>query len=606
MNALLPVVVPLTLPLISLGIAPTVVEAAPVKPASFLAAPPVYRPALTEAKFLQTTVNSDSTWAQVTPNLNPDRFLQAPETIPPTPLPDNLPRLMPEVSPPPTPSATEPVTIPVRSVRVIGSTVFTDVEFAPLIAPIVGQTVALSEINQVVSAITQLYLDSGYLTSRAILPQQAVQEGAIVIQIVEGFLSQIEIQGLQHLQASYLKSRINRGVALPLNINDLEDQLRLLQLDPNLDDFTVALQSGETLGSSILTLDVHESPRFFGDVFIDNSAAASVGSTRSGMELGYRNLLGIGDVVNLSYYQTFAGGSDVWSLGYTVPVNPLNGTLRVATVRDRNRIIQDPFDVLNIRGESEFYELSFRQPLKRTATEEFALSLGFDHRTGQTFVFDTIGAAFSPGAEADGTTKTSVLRFGQDYTKRSAKGAWSLRSQFSFGTDLFAATQNPGVTPDGQFFAWLGQIARVERLSKHHLLIIQGDIQLSGDNLLSSEQFGFGGAQTLRGYRQGARSADNGWRISIEDRITLFEDKERDKLVQIAPFFDFGVVWNNPSNPNPITNENVLAGLGTGLIVQPEKNLTLRLDFTVPLVKVRDRQNDLQDDGIYFRLLYLF
>jgi hemolysin activation/secretion protein len=553
----------------------------------------------TEASFLRF-----DNLAQSDANPNRDRFLQSPDD----PLPQTLPGddliITPETdNEPDGTSDTTPLMI--DTIEVVGNTLFTDADLAPILETAIGNT-TLGHLQNTVDRITQLYVENGYVTSNAVLPAQQLDRGTVTIQVIEGTMGEITIEGLEHLKESYVTSRLGLGIDTPLNVNDLEDQLRLLQVDPNFDDFEVSLQPGDSLGSSNLFIDIDEANQFFGTAFIDNYSPRSVGSTRGGLNLGYRNLAGRGDVLSLAYTQTFANGLDIFDLAYSIPLNAMNGTLEIGGAIDRNKIISSPFDVLNIRGESESYRLSFRQPLVRTATEEFALSLGFTHKNGQTFLFNTVGQPFSDGSEANGTTKTSVFRFGQDYTKRDFNGAWSVRSQFSLGTALFDATQNSGATPDGQFFAWLGQVARVQRLNDTHTLIIQGDLQLSGDNLLASESFSLGGQQTLRGYRQGARSSDAGWRISIEDRITLLRHSTDGALLQLAPFFDYGVVWNNADNTSQISGQHVLAGVGTGIIIQPQENLTLRLDLTLPLVNLDDRQTDLQDDGIYFSLAYGF
>ncbi|NEO88338.1 MAG: BamA/TamA family outer membrane protein [Spirulina sp. SIO3F2] len=543
--------------------------------------------------------------AQVDPHPNRDRFLQTPDDPLPQPLPENGSDLTPntESSDPSSLSDTTPLTI--NSIDVIGSTIFTDADFDPILTPLLGNT-TLGDLNQAVEQITQLYIVDGYLTSNAVLPSQPLDSGNLTIEVIEGTLESIEVNGLSHLNESYITSRLALAGDAPLNVNQLEDQIRLLQLDPNLDNFDVSLQSGDSVGSSNLILDVDEAKRFFGTAFIDNYSPRSVGSTRGGVNLGYRNLAGQGDVLGFAYTQTFAGGLDIWDLSYSIPLNPMNGTLEVGGAINRNKIITQPFDDLEIRGESEFYRLSFRQPLVRTATEEFALSIGFDHRDGQTFVFDDIAQAFSEGADTDGITRTSVFRFGQDYTKRDANGAWSFRSQFSWGTELLDATTNAGGTPDGQFLSWLGQVARVQRLDNIHTLIIQADLQLTGDNLLASEGFSLGGQQTLRGYRQGARNGDNGFRFSIEDRITLFRREQGVTLMQLAPFFDYGLVWNNADNTGQITGEHRLAGFGMGLLMQVEDSLTMRLDYAYAVEDTLDRQSDIQDDGFYFSVNYAF
>jgi hemolysin activation/secretion protein len=197
-----------------------------------------------------------------------------------------------------------------------------------------------------------------------------------------------------------------------------------------------------------------------------------------------------------------------------------------------------------------------------------------------------------------------VIKFGQDYVRRDVRGAWSLRSQFSFGTGLLNATSNPDPIPDGHFFSWFGQVQRVQVLSPNNLLIVQADIQLTPDGLLPSQQFVIGGGQSLRGYRQNVRAGDNGVRLSIEDRITLQRNEAGESIFQLAPFFDMGTVWNVSDNPNTLQRQRFLAGVGMGLIWQPIPKLNLRLDYGVPLINLDDRGTNAQDRGFYFNVNY--
>jgi hemolysin activation/secretion protein len=280
------------------------------------------------------------------------------------------------------------------------------------------------------------------------------------------------------------------------------------------------------------------------------------------------------------------------------------GTVQLRTVLDRNKITQEEFKELDIEGESNLYEISVRQPLIRTPRQEFALSLGFTYKDGQTFLFNNIPFPFGIGPDADGVSRTSVFRFGQDYVRRDRQGAWALRSQFSVGTGLFDGTINESPIPDSRFFSWLSQAQRVQRLGNDNLLIVQGDLQLTPNSLLPSEQFVVGGGQSLRGYRQNVRSGDNGFRFSVENRITLERDEAGISTFQLAPFIDLGAVWNHADNPNKLPNQTFLASAGLGLLWEPLPRLFLRLDYAVPFIDLDDRGDNAQDEGFYFSVNY--
>jgi hemolysin activation/secretion protein len=172
------------------------------------------------------------------------------------------------------------------------------------------------------------------------------------------------------------------------------------------------------------------------------------------------------------------------------------------------------------------------------------------------------------------------------------------------GTGWFDATINSNPIPDARFFSWLSQLQRVQRLDKNHLLIAQLDLQLTPNGLLPSQQFVIGGGQSLRGYRQNVRAGDNGLRFSIEDRITVGRDASGNPSLQIAPFFDAGVIWNVDDNPNLLQRQTFLAGVGMGILWQPIPRLNFKLDYGLPLVELDDKGNNAQDRGFYFNVGY--
>ncbi|MCU0545435.1 MAG: ShlB/FhaC/HecB family hemolysin secretion/activation protein [Oscillatoriaceae cyanobacterium Prado104] len=534
------------------------------------------------------------------PDPNRDRFLQpAPQ---PVPEPPQAPPTIGPQRPTPVPQPLPATPFLVQKIQVTGSTILSQEEINALIKPIEGRSSTLEELRQVADKITEIYLDRGYITSRAVLPPQTITAGVVQIQVIEGRLARIEVEGNKRLHKDYIRSRIRLGAGMPLSTAKLEDQLRLLRVDPLFENVEASLRAGDNEGESILIVRIVEANPFQVNFSFDNYSPPSVGSERLGVTVRHRNLTGRGDEISGAYYRSL-GDSDVFDFSYRIPLNAMNGTLQLRAAPNRNSIVQAPFDEFDISGKSHLFEVSYRQPLIRSPLQEFAVSAGFTYQRGNTFLGGE-PFPFGIGPDENGVSTTSTIKLGQDYIRRDPQGAWALRSQFTIGTSLFDATQNEGSDPDGQFLSWLGQVQRVQRLSSKHLLIVQGDLQLSANSLLPNQQFVIGGGQSLRGYRQNARSGDNGFRISIEDRITLRRNGAGLPTLQLAPFFDAGAVWNNGSNPNKLTNQTFLAGAGLGLLWSPIQQVNVRLDYALPFVNLSDRGDNLQDSGIYFSIIY--
>lgn len=535
------------------------------------------------------------------PDPNRDRF---PQPLPePTPLPEQKEPIL----APPTPE-TQPsqpnVLILVRKVEVVGSTIFTPQEINPIVQPLEGRSVNLEELQKAADAITQLYLNKGYITSRAVLVNQVITDGVVQIRVIEGRLEKIQIEGTRRLNRDYVSSRVRLGIGKPLNSNKLEEQLRLLRIDPLFDKIDASLSAGSNLGESILTIRVDEAKSFKSVFSVDNYSPPSIAPERAGVFLRYRNLSGIGDEITASYnfgvnFGDFdRAASNVYDFTYRVPLNPMNGTVQFRAAPNNNKLVNpapiQPFS--DIKGSLDFYEISYRQPLVRSLKEEFALSTAFAFQgSSGSFTFDGIGVNTEP-------SRTRVLKFGQDYTRRDTQGAWAIQSQFSFGLDIFDATvsSQPNGDGSGSFFSWLGQVQRVQQLGNDNLLIVQADIQLTPDDVPPFYEFFIGGGQSLRGFRQNARSGDNGYRLSLEGRIPLLRNGERVPILQLAPFVDLGQVWNKTGN----VNNPFLASAGLGLLWQPTRNFNIRVDYGIPFVDIENPSGSLQDDGLHFSLTY--
>ncbi len=525
----------------------------------------------------------------------------------PAPEPAQPPQPSPLRPTQPTPAEGEfrpeiPGTIRVDRFEFEGNTAFSDRELAEITKPFLGREITFAELIAVEAAVTQKYLAAGYINSGAVIPanQSFPRQGAVVkIQIVEGGLEEIVITGNKRLNASYVRSRLAIATKKPLNRDRLLEALQILQLDPLIGNISAELQAGSRPESSRLEVRVKEADSFTGEVFTDNNRSPSVGSFRRGVRINQANLLGLGDGLEVSYANT--DGSNEFNGSYTVPVNPRNGTIRLAVGAASTNIIEEPFDTAGIEGKSRTYELTYRQPILEKPDRNLAVGVTLSRQESNTFLQ---GERFplSQGANDRGETRVSAVRFFQEYVQRSSNQVFAARSQFSVGTNFLGATVNNS-SPDSRFLAWRGQAQYVRLLAPETLLIVRSDIQLADRPLLSLEQIGIGGVQSVRGYRQDLLLTDSGAIASAEVRIPVWRVPQVKGLLQVAPFIDLGVGWNHSGEKaNPDSDK--LLGAGLGLIWQMGDRFNARLDYGIPLINARSGDRTFQEKGIYFRINY--
>jgi hemolysin activation/secretion protein len=510
-----------------------------------------------------------------------------------------------EVLPPPdlqdTPNVQQDQTkVKVNRFEVVGSTRFKPEEFAKATAPYSGRELTFAEMVQARSAVTKLYVDKGYVTTGALILPQTMDTGIVTIQVVEGTLEDVVVTGNKRLNGGYIRDRIRKNAGTPLNVDQLLTNLQMLRLDPRIKNLSADLQAGVRPGTNRLAIDIQEADTFSLSSSFDNGRSPSVGSFRRKLELREGNLLGFGDAITLGYSNT--KGSNSLDLNYTLPLNSRNGSVWLSYGSSRNNVIEEPFTVLDIQSKARYFEFGLRQPLMQKPTEEFAMGFVFSRQSSQTELgIDNIGPfPLSPGADSDGRTRVSALRFFQEYTKRSEKHVFALRSQFSLGLNWFGANISDD-EPDSRFAAWRGQGQWVRQFAKDSLFLIKGDVQFANDTLLPLEQMGIGGQVSVRGYRQDALLTDAGALLSAEMRLPLIRTKRGGGVLQVAPFLDFGTAWNiGSANPSP----NTLASAGLGLIWKQGENFSVRLDWGIPLRKLEGEKRSLQERGIYFSVNY--
>lgn len=257
---------------------------------------------------------------------------------------------------------------------------------------------------------------------------------------------------------------------------------------------------------------------------------------------------------------------------------------------------------LDIRANSHVYELTFRQPLLRSATpsllQELAIGVTASRLESDTSLLGT-PFPLSAGSDSSGKTRLSVLRLFQAYTRRSHQRVWLWRSQFNVGLDALGATTN-ATPPDSRFFVWQGQLALLQQLGTGPYLLVRTDLQLADCPLVPLEQFSLGGLSSVRGYRQDALLGDSGIVGSIELHYPVIS--KQTMTLQIIPFFDVGHVWGDSSFRQ---KRSTLASLGLGA-QWTWGNLIVNLSYGVPLIHLPKLGDTLQENGFNASLRYVF
>ena len=541
--------------------------------------------------------------------------LSSPLAPAPTPLPKELPEpepSLPSILPPaPVPERRGPIpalAVFTKEIRLLGSTVFTPEELAKVTDPYRNREITSEDIESLRVALTLLYVGRGYSTSGALVPDQAIVGGVLAIQIIEGKLGRIDVEGNYWFRTSYFTSRLQLDAGPPVNVNALQQRLQRFQTDQRIERINAELKPGETRGDSVLNVRVAERRPIKAWLEYNNFTSPGVGSNQVFGTIADENLLGFGDMLRVRYGQSFGTDSNAHGSGinpnlivnYVAPITPYDTTFGFDYRKMDFTAIGSSFKPLDITGKLQSFGFTLRQPVLRTPSQELFLAL-----TGQSQRFETtlLGNPFEfQSGSTNGVSQVSVLRFSQEYVHRAPNQVISALSRMSFGLPILGATVNSA--PDqatGEFFSWLGQTQLVRRLNPTNIqLLARADLQVSNKHLFAIEQMAVGGRYSVRGYREFTLLRDNVFLGSLEARIPLYTSTVGKELLYLVPFFDYGRAWNTTVTTN---SPEWLASVGVGTIWHFWEGSRFEVYWGQRLKNVTNPQTNLQDYGVHLQLV---
>jgi hemolysin activation/secretion protein len=523
------------------------------------------------------------------------------------PLPDFLKEpAKPPVQLPPAPVVPEgrlsaALRVFVERYRVTGATAFGAEELEKVLAPWTGRMVGNEELEEARLALTRHYVAAGYVNSGAVIPDQKIERGTVEIQVIEGRLVEIVETGAHGFRPGFIRDRLALGAGPPLNVNRLQERMQILLQNPQIERINAELQPGLKPGEAVLRVDATEGKRHSVGMQYANNRSPAVGAERMELAFGFRNALGLGESWGLRVGDS--DGLEDWLASVAVPVGARDTMLSLRVEENRARVIEPPFDRIDIANRSRFTEVGIAHPVWRTLSREVALGAALTRRRNASFLLGQ-PFAFTPGLR-DGRSTVSALRLSADWTDRSAESVFAARMTLNLGIDRFGATVSDAGNPDSKFRTTLVQLQWARRLpGEQGQILLRADLQRSNDVLLPSEKLGIGGASTVRGYRENTLVKDNGAILSAEYRRAVGKFAplglnlgEEDGLLEVAVFFDAGAGRDeNEAGGGP----RRLRAFGPGVRWTPVRGALVQLYKGFALDKVAVRDPKLPDRGVHF------
>ncbi len=451
------------------------------------------------------------------------------------------------------PRAIEELVFEIRGVKVSGNTLFSQDEVDAIFKPAIGPAVTLATLREAAEALETRFREKGFFLTRVFVPPQQVKDGVFEVQVIEGYLSAVYVDGAP---TDTLRQRIEAitGPLLnkrPIDLATIERALLLINDLPGVIG-TSLLRQGADLGASEIVVTVAQLPDSHLVTF-NNTGSRVVGPLTLGVNSTFYNpfnrtgslnmgLTGGGDFENIDELQAL-------NARYSLPVGS-NGAIFSFGGLASNAIPGGTIRDLGIRALSQSVSPRLRLPLLRTRPNSVFLDLGLAvnrSRTilaGQVLTFDktTVAEAtlsWTQNGWGNGTTNASVGLFHSlpilDHTKVGAD---------TTGTNV----------KDEDFRKVTFSLNRIQQTNiKGMSILAQVQGQWTNDRLPTGEYVAFGGVGIARGFDGGASAGDKG----IGGLLELRYDSSISRQpyignIQFYAFVDGGKAFlNDPAGTPP-------------------------------------------------------
>ena len=496
------------------------------------------------------------------------------------------------------PRAVDELRFPIVRITIEGATIYSQAELSAFTAPLIGRTLGLSAITAAAEAIENRYRADGYVLSRAFVPPQRVGDGTFRIQVVEGYLAEIQFDGGAPGTRERIEDYMRRAFeGRPANIRAIE---RGLLLASDLSGVTAAgtLAPGAEPGSSNLAVRIDEKP-MQASATLSNRGSKYQGPVTVYAETSFNNLMGENEQVTLGVS--------------TVPVYTASRELRQGVFRYAMPVGDDGATV----GWDTTYSVGWPgHTLKELKVNTTALRFGprvsypILRSRRENLVFDTSAyvshtQTFVRGdplthdryMAADARLTWSQVGFLQGATVVSAGIVQGL-----MGWDNHRRGEIPNTRADAQigFTKYTGEIRRIQLLNDDFSAQWTLSGQMSRNVLFSGEEFSLGGGRFGRGYDPSEITGVNGAGSALDIRYGDLATNGWQPYV----FYDYGWAWAKRTGGASRTLS--LASTGLGVRWMPETWLTSSLELAQPLTRAPTLAENRRPLHLYFDISMRF
>jgi hemolysin activation/secretion protein len=455
-------------------------------------------------------------------------------------------------SPPAAVDATEERCLPIQHIELHGAELIGVAEQSRLLSSFAGGCLGPSRLNELLKTVTNFYLDRGYVTSRAYLPQQDLAGGTLQVRVVEGYL-----EGFETAQGGpderQVKMAFPGAAGERLDLRELEQMVDQLNRLPS-QQARIELTPGEQVGGSRVQVLGERSKPWRVRLARHNDGERSTGEQQWGLGLDWDSPLGLGDQLILRAGRDAVSDSHRHShnqsFNYSLPYGWWTFSYGYSQSYYRTLNQAAGFD-FEVDGDSRNHYVRADRVLHRDTVSKTGMNLGVSHLRSRNYIEDSLIDVSSQ--------RLSEFQLGFNHGRRIGSAFINGDIGWQHGTGAFDAqgSGDPrGAEPVARYNKYgltLSYLQPFELWGEAFSVDSLLNLQRSEDVLYGPQRISIGGLHSVRGFKDQSLSGDSGgyWRNNLRWRRALNWAPLRAIVSEygVALAYDIGQIKSDAHNP---------------------------------------------------------
>jgi hemolysin activation/secretion protein len=472
----------------------------------------------------------------------------------------------------------------IKGYQVEGNTLIPTDNLESILSPFTGRGRDFGAVQEALDALEQVYRDHGFPMVMVTLPEQELESGVVRLKVHENRLGKINIEGNRYFDQANIRRSLPalRQGEIP-NINAISRSLKLAN-ENAAKKINLQLLNSDKENEFDANIAVKDEAPWKIGISADNTGDKQTGRSRLGVLLQYANVFNRDQLLTLQYITSpeKADHVSIYSLGYRVPLYSLGSSIDLIGAYsnvDSGTISAASYN-MNVSGKGSILGIRYNQNLARIGNYEHKFILGLDYRAYENNV-DFLGSQLGNNVTVHpvGLTYAGTLTMDNKVNAgfyltdlQNLPGSWGGRDT---AEDIEKA--RAGAQRDYNIFRYGANLSYAIGADWQARVLVNG--QYTNDPLVPGEQYGIGGATTVRGFSEREFANDQGYSGNAEIYtpnlsrlfgVTAFQSR-------LLMFYDRGYV----SRKDPLPGDTVsteIASIGSGLRITDGKRFSLSVD----------------------------